>query len=77
VVNGLKWFVIPAFTVSLFFGGGANILEFLLKCLGLVLLLSVLDIIHPRYRIDQGFRFFLKWALPLALIDFVRSLVWS
>lgn len=76
VVNGVKWFVIPAFTVNLFFGGGANPLEFLLKCLGLVLLVSILDIIHPRYRIDQGFKFFIKWVLPLALIDFARSLVW-
>ncbi|MBS7622794.1 NADH-quinone oxidoreductase subunit H [Candidatus Bathyarchaeota archaeon] len=77
VVNGLRWFVIPAFAVNLFFGGGANILEFLLKSLGLVLLLSILDVIHPRYRIDQGFKFFLKWALPLSLVDFVRSLVLS
>jgi NADH-quinone oxidoreductase subunit H len=76
VTNGLKWFVIPAFTVNLFFGGGANPIEFLLKCLGIVLFLSVLDIIHPRYRIDQGFRYFFKWILPLALIDFVRSLIW-
>jgi NADH-quinone oxidoreductase subunit H len=76
VANGVKWFVIPAFTVNLFFGGGANPLEFLLKCLGLVLLVSILDIIHPRYRIDQGFKFFIKWVLPLALIDFARSLVW-
>ncbi|MBS7650933.1 MAG: complex I subunit 1 family protein [Candidatus Bathyarchaeia archaeon] len=76
VANGLKWFVIPAFTVNMFFGGAANPIEFLAKCLGVVLFLSVLDIIHPRYRIDQGFRFFFKWILPLALIDFVRSLIW-
>jgi NADH-quinone oxidoreductase subunit H len=75
IVNGIKWFVIPAFAVNLFFGGGANIIEFLLKCLGIVLLLSVIDIIYPRFRIDQGFNFFLKWALPLALIDFVRSMI--
>jgi len=75
LANCLKWFVIPAFAVTLFFGGGANIVEFLVKCLGLVLLLSVIDIIHPRYRVDQGFKFFIKWALPLALIDFVRSLI--
>ncbi len=76
IANGLKWFIIPAFTVNIFFGGGANLAEFLLKCLGLVLLISVLDIIHPRYRIDQSFRFFIKWALPLVLIDFARSLIW-
>ncbi|MGQ9543897.1 MAG: respiratory chain complex I subunit 1 family protein [Candidatus Bathyarchaeia archaeon] len=75
IVNGLKWFIIPAFAVNLFFGGGSSMVEFLLKCLGIVLLLSVLDIIHPRYRIDQGFRFFIKWILPLAFIDFARSLI--
>jgi NADH-quinone oxidoreductase subunit H len=76
LTNGLKWFVMPAFAVNLFFGGGATVFEFLLKCLGLVLAMSVIDIIHPRYRIDQGFKFFVKWVLPLVLIDFVRSLIW-
>jgi len=75
IVNGLKWFVVPAFVVTLFLGGGANLIEFLLKCFGLVLLLSFIDIIHPRFRVDQGFGFFMKWVLPLALIDFVRSLI--
>jgi NADH-quinone oxidoreductase subunit H len=76
MANGIKWFVIPAFAVTLFFGGGSNIIEFVLKCLGIVLVLSLIDIIHPRFRIDQSFKFFIKWVLPLALIDFIRSLVW-
>jgi NADH-quinone oxidoreductase subunit H len=75
IVNGIKWFVLPAFAVTLFIGGGANIIEFSLKCLGLVLIISLIDIIHPRFRVDQGFGFFLKWVLPLALIDFIRSLI--
>jgi NADH:ubiquinone oxidoreductase subunit H len=76
LANGLKWFVAPAFTVFLLFGGGANVIELLLKCLGLVIIVSIIDIIYTRYRTDQSFKFFLKWALPLALIDLVRSLIW-
>jgi len=76
LTNGLKWFVAPAFTVFLLFGGGANLIELLMKCLGLVIIVSIIDIIYTRYRTDQSFKFFLKWALPLALIDLVRSLIW-
>lgn len=76
LANGLKWFVAPVFTVFLLFGGGANVIELLLKCLGLVIFVSIIDIIYTRYRTDQSFKFFLKWALPLALIDLVRSLIW-
>ncbi|WP_455368256.1 respiratory chain complex I subunit 1 family protein [[Eubacterium] cellulosolvens] len=73
--NGIKWFVAPAFTVFLLFGGATNIIELLLKCLSLVIIVSIIDIIYTRYRTDQSFKFFLKWALPLVLIDLVRSLI--
>jgi formate hydrogenlyase subunit 4 len=76
LANGIKWFVAPAFTVFLLFGGGANAIELLLKCFGLVIIVSIIDIIYTRYRTDQSFKFFLKWALPLVLIDLVRSLIW-
>ena len=76
LANGIKWFVAPAFTVVLLFGGGANVIELLLKCIGLVIIVSIIDIIYTRYRTDQSFKFFLKWALPLALIDLVRSMIW-
>ncbi|MEM4251470.1 MAG: NADH-quinone oxidoreductase subunit H, partial [Candidatus Bathyarchaeia archaeon] len=71
----VKWFVAPAFGVVLFLGGGASLAEYLLKCLGLVLIVSFIDVIHPRFRIDQGVGFFMKWILPLSMIDLVRSLI--
>lgn len=76
LVNALKWFIFPAFAVTLFFGGGTNIIEFLLKCLGLVILITIIDVIFPRFRIDQSFKFLLKIALPLAIIDLLRSVIW-
>jgi NADH-quinone oxidoreductase subunit H len=76
LANGIKWFVAPAFTIFLLFGGAANVVELLLKCLGLVIIVSIIDIIYTRYRTYQSFKFFLKWALPLVLIDLVRSLIW-
>lgn len=76
LVNGLKWFIFPAFAVTLFFGGSTNIIEFLLKCIGLVILITIIDVIYPRYRIDQSFKFLLKVALPLAIIDLIRSVIW-
>ncbi|MEM3005024.1 MAG: complex I subunit 1 family protein [Candidatus Bathyarchaeia archaeon] len=75
IVNAVKWFVAPAFGVVLFLGGGASLAEYLLKCLGLVLIVSFIDVIHPRFRIDQGVGFFMKWILPLSMIDLVRSLI--
>ena len=76
LVNALKWFIFPAFAVTLFFGGGTNIIEFLLKCLGLIILITIIDVIYPRFRIDQSFKFLLKIALPLAIIDLLRSVIW-
>jgi len=75
MANAIKWFVIPGFAVVLFFGGSTNIVEFLGKCIGVTLILAFIDILYPRFRIDQGFKFFLKIALPIAIIDFVRVLL--
>jgi formate hydrogenlyase subunit 4 len=75
IANAIKWFVIPGFAVILFFGGSTNIFEFLGKCIGLTLILAFIDILYPRFRIDQGFKFFLKIAMPIAIIDFVRVLL--
>jgi len=75
MANAMKWFVIPGFAVVLFFGGSTNIVEFLGKCIGVTLILVFIDIIYPRFRVDQGFKFLLKIALPIAIIDFVRVLL--
>lgn len=70
----MRWFVIPAFAVNLFFAGGlANLFVFLTLCLIVVAFISFLDTQNSRYRIDQAFNFLLTWATLLAAIDLVRA----
>ncbi len=74
ISNALRWFVIPALAVNLFFAGGfANVLVFLILSLAVVALISFLDTQNSRYRIDQAFNFLLTWATSLALIDLLRA----
>lgn len=74
ISNALRWFVVPAFAVCLFFSGGlGNPLLFIVLCLALVVLVSFIDAINTRYRIDQAFSFVLTWTTLLALIDIVRA----
>ncbi|MEM2896123.1 MAG: complex I subunit 1 family protein [Candidatus Bathyarchaeia archaeon] len=78
--NALKWFILPAFGVNLFFigvgaGGGLDFMNFLFLCLSLVVLASFLDAQNPRFRIEQAFRFYLTLAFALSVLDFIRALV--
>jgi NADH-quinone oxidoreductase subunit H len=74
ISNALRWFVIPAFAANLFFAGGlGNPVVFFIICLVLVILISFIDAINTRYRIDQAFKFVLIWATLLAIIDLVRA----
>jgi NADH-quinone oxidoreductase subunit H len=74
VSNALRWFVVPALTVNLFFAGGlGNPIIFLLICVILVVLVSVIDAVNTRFRIDQAFEFILTWATLLAIIDIIRA----
>jgi len=74
ISNALRWFVIPALAVNLFFAGGlANFFVFLIFCSIVVAFISFLDAQNSRYRIDQAFNFLLTWATLLALIDLLRA----
>ncbi|MHA1594027.1 MAG: respiratory chain complex I subunit 1 family protein [Candidatus Baldrarchaeia archaeon] len=75
VTNALKWFVLPAFTVILFIGGDTSIITFLIKCFVIVLILAYIDIINPRYRIDQAYKFFMKVALLLSLVGLIGEML--
>ncbi|MEM3507020.1 MAG: complex I subunit 1 family protein [Candidatus Bathyarchaeia archaeon] len=74
--NALKWFILPAFGVSLFFTSNSlNFISFLLLCLSLVFLSSFLDAQNPRFRVEQAFKFFLTLAFVLSVLDLIRALV--
>ena len=50
--------------MSLFFGGATNWGEFAIKVFVLYMIPAVIGVVHPRFRVEQSIRFFLKWGLP-------------
>lgn len=80
--GALKTFVVLGLGVALFFPGlisdcwPLNLLWFLAKCLGLMLLsLTLVKSATGRFRIDQAFRFYVTVPTALALCSLV--LVWA
>ncbi|MBQ3058990.1 MAG: NADH-quinone oxidoreductase subunit H [Desulfovibrio sp.] len=81
VTSALKTFVVLGLGVALFFPGTisewwpVNLLWFMLKCLGLMLLsLTLVKSATGRFRIDQAFRFYVTVPTGLALCSLI--LVW-
>lgn len=80
--SALKTFVVLGLGVALFFPGTispyavVNLLWFVAKCLGLMLLsLTLVKSATGRFRIDQAFRFYVTVPTALALCSLV--LVWA
>lgn len=77
----LRFYVFPALFVDLYMGGGDgllfpyNLIVFLIKCLVIVVFMTIMHVANARYRISQTFRWFLTFGLGLALIDLIRVLV--
>ena len=81
VFSALKTFVVLGLGVALFFPGTisewwpVNLLWFVLKCLGLMLVsLTLVKSATGRFRIDQAFRFYVTVPTALALCSLI--LVW-
>jgi NADH-quinone oxidoreductase subunit H len=78
ITKMFMWFVVTAFFVDTFLGGGdnlpvpLNVIDFLVKCLILVFILTVIEVANARYRIDQAFSRYLVIVFILALIDLIR-----
>ncbi|MRR19537.1 NADH-quinone oxidoreductase subunit H [bacterium] len=67
-------FILPAFLVALLLNGmnpGINIVWFILKILGIVLLLTLIRNTNPRVKIKQASGFFLIWMNLLVVIAIV------
>jgi NADH-quinone oxidoreductase subunit H len=75
VTKYIMWFSFSGIFTLVFLGGsdnfGAplNILVFLIKSLGVVFVISLVDAISPRFRIDQAFKTVLTSVVVLALVD--------
>ena len=77
----MRFYVFPALFVDLYMGGGdglpfpLNIMVFLLKCLLIVVLMTIVHVASARYRVGQAFKWFLSVCLGFALFDAIRVLV--
>ena len=54
--------------MNLFFGGATNWAEFAVKVFCLYLLSALIGVVHPRFRVEQSIRFFMKWGLPVGIL---------
>jgi len=73
--SALHIYIVIALFVDLFLGGGANIGTFLIKVLFVFLLGIFINAVFPRFRIDQGLRYCLKWPTLIALIGLILVLI--
>jgi NADH-quinone oxidoreductase subunit H len=58
-----------ALYVNLFLGGAENILIFTLKMLIVWILATMFGSLFPRFRIEDGVKFFWKWPLGIAILQ--------
>ncbi len=54
--------------MNLFFGGASNWFEFGIKIFALYMIPTIIGVVHPRFRVEQSIRFFLKWGLPVGIL---------
>lgn len=57
-----------ALFVDLFLGGASNWLFFVLKMLAVLLVMTVIESVMPRFRMDSAIKYFMRWPTALALI---------
>ncbi|MEM3506978.1 MAG: complex I subunit 1 family protein [Candidatus Bathyarchaeia archaeon] len=69
-------FIYTTLFVDLFLINGINYypqILFIFKSLLLVFILALINAINPRYRLDQAFKWYLKYQFPIAII----AILWS
>jgi len=54
--------------MNLFFGGATSWAEFAIKVFCLYMISALIGVVHPRFRVEQSIRFFLKWGLPVGVL---------
>jgi len=79
--TAVEWLMAPALVTALFFGGPLTVwpvpgvVSFLLKCFGLVVLVSLVDVLNARFRIDQALKPLWGVAMPLSIFSLMRVLL--
>jgi NADH-quinone oxidoreductase subunit H len=73
----IMFFILPSLIIAILLGGarleGIGILWFVLKVLGVVLLLTLIRNTNPRVKIKQALKFFLLWMNILAIVAIVLA----
>jgi NADH-quinone oxidoreductase subunit H len=54
--------------MNLFFGGATSWAEFAIKVFCLYMVSALIGVVHPRFRVEQSIRFFMKWGLPVGVL---------
>ncbi len=57
-----------ALFVDLFLGGASNWFFFILKMLAVLLAMTIIESVMPRFRMDSAIKYFMRWPTALALI---------
>lgn len=69
ILHDLSTFIEVSLIVNLFFGGGATLLEFVIKYVIVYTFTNMVSNIIPRFKIDQAVTYFYKMPLLLAFIQ--------
>jgi NADH-quinone oxidoreductase subunit H len=69
-------FIYTTLFIDLFIGGGIAFLPqilFIFESLVLLFILALINAVNPRYRLDQAFRWYLKYQVPIGIM----AIAWS
>jgi NADH-quinone oxidoreductase subunit H len=75
----MMYVIFPFFLISIFLGGftlsGLGILWFILKYLGIIVVMIIIKNTNPRIRIDTALKFFWKYASPIGLLAIILAIL--
>ena len=57
--------------MDLFLGGGANIITFSLKMFVVFILAVLINLVLPRFRMDQALKFYWTWPALIGLVSLI------
>jgi NADH-quinone oxidoreductase subunit H len=69
ILHEFMTFIEVSIILSLFFGGGATIWEYLLKYAVLYTFMNIISGVMPRFKIDQAVKYFYRVPLAMAIIQ--------
>ncbi|MBN2258913.1 MAG: NADH-quinone oxidoreductase subunit H [Clostridiales bacterium] len=75
LLHEFQTFVEVSLIVHIFFGGGATVLEYVVKYALIYTFMNIVSNILPRFKIDQAVTFFYKVPLALAMIQSLLIIV--